>query len=226
MYDDCFRDMQQRVDVCRALLALGVDLKGLWTNEGPTDKARALGEDSSHLSAGDRALLLAAFAFWSGHAVPLRVDELIGLDEAEPICKLLTATIYGHKAVDAWLTRSDSLEGFVSSRADVHDAAARLYDEARAVFAEGGEHPINFTAAPDACALGALRMAEHALMQGVSRVRKERKVTQAAIEMTVHVLGLYAAIERDRAEAEDKRDSLGDDEAEDGSLTDTVGPRC
>jgi hypothetical protein len=210
MRNDCFRDAQQRFDVCRALLATG-ELGHLWTEKGPTDEASALARDPSRLPEGHRALLLATLAFWTGKAVPLRVDELITLEEGEPICKLITATVYGHKAIDVWLTRSDDVEGFIATAADAHAAAAELFDEARAVFSEGGEDPINFSAAPDACALGAARMAEYVLMNGVKPVRKDSKRHRAAMELTVHVLGLYAAIEHERADkADDQDEDAGD----------------
>ena len=218
MRNDCFRDAQQRFEACRALLATG-ELGRLWTEKGPTDEASALAGDPSRLPAGDRALLLAAFAFWTGKPVPLRLDELIGLQESEPICKLTTAAIYGPKAVDVWLTRSDDVEGFVATPQDVHAAAAELYDEARAVFAEGGADAINFSAAPDACALGASRMAEYVLMNGVKPVRKDSKRHKAAMELTVHVLGLFAKIERDCAEKADNAEDA-DDEHEDAGGTD------
>jgi len=197
--NDCFRDRQQRSEACRALLATG-ELRHLWTECGPTPEARALAYDPSLLSAGHRALLYAAFSFWSGKPVPLRLDELIGLPEAEPICKLMTAAVYGPKAIDVWLTRSDDVEGFVASHAEVHATAAELFDEARAVFSEGSAEPINFNAAPDACALGASQMAEYVLMRGVKPVRRDSERHKAAMKLTVHVLGLYAAIERDRAD--------------------------
>ncbi len=210
MRNDCFRDAQQRFEVCRALLATG-ELGHLWTEKGPTDEASALARDPSRLPEGHRALLLATLAFWTGKAVPLRVDELITLDEAEPICKLLTATIYGHKAIDVWLTRSDDVEGFVGTPADLHAAAAELFDEARAVFSEGGDDAINFSAAPDACALGAARVAEYVLMKGVKPIRKDRPRHKAAMELTVHVLGLYAAIEHEAAEKADAEEPREDD---------------
>jgi len=218
MRNDCFRDPQQRFEVCRALLATG-ELGHLWTEKGPTDEASALARDPSRMPEGHRALLLATLALWTGKAVPLRVDELITLEEAEPICKLLTATIYGHKAIDVWLTRSDDVEGFVASAADAHAAAAELFDEARAVFSEGGQDPINFSSAPDACALGAARVAEYVLLKGVKPVRKDSKRHKVAMELTVHVLGLYAAIEHERAEkADDAQDE--DDQDEDPDDTD------
>jgi len=194
-----FRDEQQRSEACRALLATG-ELGHLWTERGPTNEARTLARDPSTLPVGHRALVLAAWAFWTGERVPLRFDELVGLVEAEPICKLTTAAFYGPRAIDVWLTRSDVYEDFVATPADAHAAAAQLYDEARAVFAEGGEEPINFSAAPDACALGACRVAEYVLLEGVRPIRDVNKRIKAATKLTAHVLGLYAAIERDRAE--------------------------
>lgn len=209
----CFRDDQQRSAACRALLATG-GLERLWTDRGPTAKARRLLTETPDppLSAGHRALFLAAWAFWTGERVPLGFDELVGLAEAEPICKLTTATIYGPKAIDVWLTRSDAREDFVATPEDVHAAAAQLYDEARAVFAEGGDEPINFNAAPDACALGASRMAEYVLIKGVKPIRADKQRTKAALELTGHVLGLYARIERDLADGSAAEDNDEDDE--------------
>ncbi len=213
----CFRDEQQRSSACRALLATG-GLERLWTaDRGPTDEARRLLAEVPNppFSAGHRVLFLAAWAFWTGERVPFRFDEILGLPEAEPISKLTTATIYGPKAIDVWLTRSDVREDFVATPEDVHAAAAKLYDEARAVFAEGGDDAINFNAPPDACALGASRMAEYALIKGVKPIRADKKRTKAALELTAHVLGLYARIERDladRSAAEDDDEGEGDEE--------------
>jgi hypothetical protein len=215
MHDDCFRDAQQRAEACRALLATG-ELGHFWNEQGPTEEARALAVDPSKLPAGDRALLLAAMAFWTGKPVPLRFDELIGLEESEPICKLTTAAFYGPKAVDVWLTRSDDVEGFVATPRDVHAAAAELYDEARAVLAEGGDDAINFSAAPDACAMGASRVAEYVLLRGVTPIRKDKKRYAAAMKLTVHVLGLYAAMERDCAAGAADEDQGADEDDEGG----------
>jgi hypothetical protein len=199
MHEDGFRDAQQRSAACRALLATG-ELGHFWNEQGPTDEARALAGDPRTLPAGDRALLLAAMAIWTGKPVPLRFDELLGLEESEPICKLTTAALYGPRAVDVWLTRSDDVERFVATPLDVHAAAAELYDEARAVLAEGGAEAINFSAAPDACAMGASRVAEYVLLKGVTPIRQDKKRYAAAMKLAVHVLGLYAAMERDCAE--------------------------
>jgi hypothetical protein len=188
-------------------LATG-DLGHLWKDGGPTAEAVALLKGGHDLHQGQRALLLAAWAFWSGEPVPLRFHQLIGLGEAEPICKLMIATFYGPRAVDVWLTRSDEYEGFVATRADVHGACARLLDGARATFAENSEEAINFTSAPDACALGALKVAEYVLMDGVAPVRRERSRRRKAVELTVEVLGLYAAV----AHEAEQRERLSEDE--------------
>jgi hypothetical protein len=219
MNDDCFRDPQQRSEACRALLATG-ELGHFWSDLGPTEEARSLAGNPSKLPAGDRALLLAAMAFWTGKPVPLRFDELIGLEEAEPICKLTTAASYGPSAVDVWLTRSDDVEGFVATPQGVHAAAAELYDEARAVLAEGASEAINFSAAPDACALGASRVAEYVLATGVAPIRKDKKRYAEATKLTVHVLGLYAAMERKCAAGFDDQDEAGGQGADDDEVGD------
>ncbi len=205
--NDSFRDPQQRAEACRALLATG-GLERLWTSRGPTAEAQALARQApSLLAAGHRALLLAALAFWTDEPVPLRFDELLGLAEAEPICKLTIAAFYGPQAVDVWLTRSDDIEGFAASPDEIHASAASLFDEARAVFDEGRDEAMNLRAAPDACALGASRMAEYVLIRGVSPVRGDKRRYKTAMQMTVHVLGLYAAIERERAAGQSDEDA-------------------
>jgi hypothetical protein len=220
---DAFRDSHQRALACRALLATG-GLERFWTERGPTQEGRALaGAEGATLAPGGRALLLAAWAFWSGERSPLRFDELVGLPEAEPIAKLAVATIHGPQAVDAWLTRSDEIEGFVGDEEALHAGAARLFDEAARVFAEKGEEPMNFRSTPDACALGALRMADYVLLVGVKAVDDEEARLATATRLTGHVLALSAAMESERAEggdAEEGDDEDLDDDAEEGPGTD------
>jgi hypothetical protein len=60
--------------------------------------------------------------------------------------------------------------------------------------------------------MGAARVAEYVLMKGVKPIRKDRQRHKAAMELTVHVLGLYAAIEHEAAEKADAEEPLEDDE--------------
>jgi len=220
---DAFRDSHQRALACRALLATG-GLERFWTERGPTQEGRALASaEGATLALGGRALLLAAWAFWSGERSPLRFDELVGLPEAEPIAKLTVATIHGPQAIDAWLTRSDETEGFVGGVDALYAGAARLFDEAARVFAEKGDEPMNFRSAPDACALGALRMADFVLLGGAKAIDDEAARLATATRLTGHVLGLSAAMERERAEARDTEEADDedlDDDTEEGPGTD------
>ncbi len=207
-----FRDDEQRLRVCRALLATG-GLQRYWTARGPTDKARAAATgvptSEATLSPGDRALLLSAWAFWSGAPNILRFDELLALPEAEPICKLTIAALYGPRAIDAWLTRSVAREGYVACDvAEVHDRAANLYDAARAAFGELGSDAMNFSQAADACALGAYQMARMLLCAGAA-VRPvaddEAGLHKASRSLTLQVLGLLAAESKREARAARRR---------------------
>jgi hypothetical protein len=187
-----FRDNEQRSRACRALLSTA-GLGHLWTAVGPTDGARAqIADGGACLPPLHRALLLAAWLFWSEQPSPLRVDELLALPEAAvPTCGLLIAVVYGPKAVDAWLTRPAS-GGFVAGARQTHAAAAQLFDQARAALAEHRSKAIDFTALPDACALGALHMADYAIARGVAPVENDRLRHRRALQMAVHVLGLFA----------------------------------
>lgn len=193
-----FRDEEQRLRACRTLLAVG-GVDGMWDHRGPTHAARAaLTEHGIALAPGVRALVLAAWAFWTGEPIPLRLDEVLGLPEAEPILKLAIAAVYGPDAIDAWLARPDG-EGFVSGDdARVHAAAARLFDEARATLAEHGGLPMNMAAAPDACALGVLHMADYAMMVGMPIVDDDDDRHARARRIAVEVLGMFATLSHRR----------------------------
>ena len=197
-----FRDEHQRLHACRALLATG-GLERFWTARGPTEEARALARaNGGALTPGARALLLAAFAFWTGEANSLRFDELIGLPEAEPIAKLTTATIYGPRAVDVWLTRSDETEDFATRDvAGLHEKAASLFESARAGFAEMGDEAVNFRDAADACALGAYQTARVALCMGVPRLESDVDLHASAKRLTLRALEIVAIDARRKARA-------------------------
>lgn len=202
---DFFRDALQRTQACRALLATG-GLERYWTARGPTVEALALAEaNGASLEPGPRALLLSALAFWTGAPSSLRFDELVGLPEAEPICKLTTATIYGPRAIDVWLTRSNETEAFARDEAEVHAGAAYLFDEARSVFAETGDEALNFRAAPDACALGAHRVATYVLWKGIEPVHDDEERNKAVIALILQVLSLSAAAEKENAQRARRR---------------------
>ncbi|HEY5261491.1 MAG TPA: hypothetical protein VIJ33_05220 [Solirubrobacteraceae bacterium] len=188
-----FRDADQRQRACRTLLS-AAGLAALWTSAGPTDDARALVADGAHtLAPGARLVLLGVWGLWTGEWPPLRLDELVGQPEGEPLWHLLIASLYGPGAVDAWLSRPEP-DGYVSGGAGARAAAARLFDEARAVLAENSAEAVNLNAAPDACALGVRQMADYAMIMGVDIVEDDEQRHQLAVQLAVRALGMFAAL--------------------------------
>lgn len=103
-----FRDRHQLGRCCRVLLSLA-GLQRLWTTRGgPTREALGLLEHGGGArleNHGERALLLAAWAFWTND--PRLIDELLpSLDRprADAIRSLAIACRGGAEAIDAWLT--------------------------------------------------------------------------------------------------------------------------
>lgn len=103
-----FRDRHQLAHCCRVLLSLA-GLQHLWTTRaGPTREALELLEHGGGKrleSPQERALLLAAWAFWT--ADPRRIDDLMpSLDppRAHALRSLAMASGAGADAIDAWLT--------------------------------------------------------------------------------------------------------------------------
>jgi hypothetical protein len=188
-----FRDPDQRLRACRTLLS-AAGLSDLWTSHGPTGTACALvATGAGSLAAGERVVLLAVWGLWTGTAPSLRLDELVGLPDAEPLCHLIIASLYGHDAIEAWLTRPRP-EGYVSGDDETRAAAARLFDEARAVLAENGDCAVNMNAAPDACALGVRQMADYAMIVGVDVVEDDQERHERALALAVHALGMFATL--------------------------------
>jgi len=100
-----FRDDRQLSRVCRVLLE-HVGLSHLWTAHGPTPEATALLEaNGASLAARDRAVFLAAWAFWNGSGGITLAELLDRLDVglAEALCFLVMASKYDADAVDDWL---------------------------------------------------------------------------------------------------------------------------
>ena len=96
------------------------------------------------------------------------------------------------------------MEGYASSPADMRTLAAELFDEARASFAEGGDEPMNLRAAPDACALGAFRLASYALIDGLEPIEDDDERHEAAMLLTLHVLAFLRCC-RKRARRRNRR---------------------
>jgi hypothetical protein len=107
-----FRDDQQRLRACRALLAT-VRLDRLWTADGPTHEALELLEaDGRPLSAAERVMFLAAWGFWngSGGVTIVEVVERLDCEPAEALCFLMMASKYDADAVDDWLAEHERPE--------------------------------------------------------------------------------------------------------------------
>lgn len=102
-----FRDSAQRAAVCRALCAPLAASPPLWDDQGPTGRAEGLLEqDGGPLSAGERVLLLAAWAVWNADR-SLALADLHRLSDAhlERLGSLLVAASRNADAVDLWLRR-------------------------------------------------------------------------------------------------------------------------
>ena len=100
-----FRDDRQLARACRALLA-HVGLAHLWTSLGPTHEAATLlWANGASLAPRDRAIFLAAWAFWNGSGGITLAELLDRLDvvSAEALCFLVMASKYDADAVDDWL---------------------------------------------------------------------------------------------------------------------------
>jgi hypothetical protein len=100
-----FRDDRQLARACHALLAT-VRLQRLWRDDGPTFEATELLEsDGGPLSAGERVMLLSAWAFWNGSG-GLTLAEVVGRldrERAQALCLLIMACNAGADAVDDWV---------------------------------------------------------------------------------------------------------------------------
>ena len=79
----------------------------LWTRQGPTREAGQLLEaDGGSLSTGERIVLLAAYAFWTGRG-DVRLSEILETLDAGPteaVALLPAAVKHAPQAVDEWLT--------------------------------------------------------------------------------------------------------------------------
>lgn len=105
-----FKSDRQIARAIRVLLA-PLHLGDLWTDAGPTESAVELREeDGAALSSGERTMVLAAWAFWSGNAPTLRFDALLGLDNVntEALCSLLVVVTQGEAAIEEWIARPEA----------------------------------------------------------------------------------------------------------------------
>jgi hypothetical protein len=88
-----------------------VGLANLWTSDGPTPVAIALlNADGGHLSHGERAIFLSAWAFWNSAPNISLADVASGLDAQSTIAvaSLMLAAARGAAAIDAWLATIDT----------------------------------------------------------------------------------------------------------------------
>lgn len=101
-------DDERRAMVCRVLVRL-VDLRDLWSADGPTDTAELLREtDGAGLTAAARALLLISWGVWNGAGnVDVADLEALGPGHLRALGSLLVAAGTGPEAVDLWLELYD-----------------------------------------------------------------------------------------------------------------------
>ena len=94
--------------VCRVLLER-LYVKGLWSDDGPTETALGyLETDGGPLSRGERVLLLSTFAIWNGNE-KLPFADVFNLDDDRlaALASLLLACSRGSSAIDAWIAEHD-----------------------------------------------------------------------------------------------------------------------
>jgi hypothetical protein len=107
-----FRDDLQKSTVCLVLLDQ-VGLAHLWSEGGPTEKAKALVEaDGGDLLGDARLMLLACWDLWSGEGGPT-MGELRSLSPPflVALASLMRCLGTGPEAVDQWLRAAPSLGG-------------------------------------------------------------------------------------------------------------------
>ena len=101
---EAFRDDAQRARVCSTLLGK-TDLRGLWREAGPTERARQLfAEGLKELSSEKRTLFLMAWEIWR-EKTDLRFHDLRSLSRKRLylVGSLLLAMAKGPDGVDEWL---------------------------------------------------------------------------------------------------------------------------
>jgi hypothetical protein len=198
-----FRNEGQRQRACRAMLVRGGRARFWSEREGSlTREAIAVieGRELPGVGPDDDAILRAVGAFL-GRGRGSMLHELVGLQGTEAIFKLAVACLYGHEAIDLWLQRAD-VEAYLPRTADdavVHAAAASILDEARAVLQEDRDGISNWSAGPDACALGARLLADYAMILGVDRVPDDEERHRLAMELATEALTVFATISHRRA---------------------------
>jgi hypothetical protein len=91
-----------------------VDLGDVWTEAGPTDRARRLYDDGGGLSDGQRAMLCACFGIFN----PANKKGTLGLvlhkldtDNLDAVLSLCRACHGGNEAVEAWIARAGARRG-------------------------------------------------------------------------------------------------------------------
>ena len=104
-----FRDDRQIARCNRALLA-PLHLADLWTDEGPTPRARELlDQGGGPMSSGEALMLLVTFDLWNGrgNANLGRLLAVLDADRVRDLGTLLAAEADGPDAVDAWLAERE-----------------------------------------------------------------------------------------------------------------------
>jgi hypothetical protein len=107
-----FRDDRQKATVCLVLLDQ-VGLAHLWTEDGPSEKAKALIEaDGGDLMGEARLLLLTAAGIWNGEGGPT-LGELRSLPPPllVAVASLMRCLGTDAEAIDQWLRAAPPLGG-------------------------------------------------------------------------------------------------------------------
>jgi len=108
-----FRNDEQLARACRALCAQ-VGLGGLWTPDGPTERAIELMEaDGGPLSSGERIMAMTSWAVWNSHDGARVADVIHRLDNRNlaALGSLMIAVSHGMPAIDDWITKMERTGG-------------------------------------------------------------------------------------------------------------------
>lgn len=126
-----FRDDTQMNRALAALLSTLPRLRGLWTDRGPSEQARALIEQGGgSLSREERVLLLVAADIWNGHggARFAEVWSSLGAEVRTALGLLMVAEARGAEAVDAWIVAHAGPESQKPRQEPRDEAPAALVD--------------------------------------------------------------------------------------------------
>ncbi len=98
-----FKNDQQRAAVCQVVCTLGKVPGTYWTDDGPTEAAKAVLDDRDALSSGERLMVLVAWDVWNGHG-KVHIERLLRTldgDNLRHVGWLLYALSFGQVGVEA-----------------------------------------------------------------------------------------------------------------------------